>query len=218
MKTTIFALLTAFTALSAKPQAIVFDFGGVLTKEPRTGVVEQLLQGTFSFSSDEYRQVTHEKELALQKGRTEEAFWFDYAVRRGIELPDDWFDDFRAARIEEINVNPEMYAIIPQLEKVGLTVALLSNVDANYAHLFKTEGLYDPFNECYLSYEIGFAKPDPRVYEYLVREMKLPAREIVVIDDSPANIHAAKGVGLDAILFTSQEELMKELKARDCSF
>jgi len=214
MKKCMFALLIVFTTLSAKPQAIVFDFGGVLTKEPNREVVARFLQSTFSLSDEAYARVDQKKNRALQMGKTDEAFWFEYAQRKGVELPENWFDELKRVMIEEVNVNPAMYSFVNGLKEEGLSVALLSNIDARLANLFRDEGLYDAFDSCFLSYQIGFEKPDHRIYEYLVRTMHLPAGEIVVVDDSPANIRAAKDVGLDAILFTSQEELTIQLEMR----
>jgi len=44
--------------------------------------------------------------------------------------------------------------------------------------------------------------------------MELPATSIIFIDDRAENIEAAQKLGFDAILFTSQNQLQKELKKR----
>ncbi len=57
-------------------------------------------------------------------------------------------------------------------------------------------------------------KPDAKIYEYLLKEIKLPAQNVVFIDDRLENVDAAKQVGIDAILFASQKQLQKELEVR----
>lgn len=60
----------------------------------------------------------------------------------------------------------------------------------------------------------GLEKPDPKIYEYLLEKVRLPAQDIVFIDDLPKNVEAAKRMGIDAILFVSQAQLQEELEAR----
>ena len=57
-------------------------------------------------------------------------------------------------------------------------------------------------------------KPDPKIYEVLIKELNMPANEIVFIDDKLENVQAAKQAGLDAILFESQPQLRAELETR----
>jgi hypothetical protein len=44
--------------------------------------------------------------------------------------------------------------------------------------------------------------------------MELSAASIIFIDDKAGNIEAAQKLGFDAILFTSQKQLQKDLKKR----
>lgn len=206
--------LTAFTTLTAAPQAIVFDFGGVLTGAPNREVVVQFIRESFGLSAEEFEKANQLKRKAVERGKTDEEFWLGYAKRHGIELPPTWSQDFKKASKEALGVNESMFGFVEQLKREGYKVGLLSNIDARLAGFVRWMGLYEPFKPCLLSYKIGFEKPDVRIFEFLVNKMKLPAEEIVFIDDSPENVAAAKQVGLDAILFTSQADLERELKAR----
>lgn len=67
---------------------------------------------------------------------------------------------------------------------------------------------------CLLSCEIGVEKPDPMAFELLLKELNLAASQIVFIDDKCENVEAAKMLGLDAILFESEEQLRKDLASR----
>jgi HAD superfamily hydrolase (TIGR01509 family) len=107
-----------------------------------------------------------------------------------------------------------MYTLVNQLKEQKIPVGLLSNIDERLSKLIRDFGLYEPFNPCLLSCEIGIEKPDLKAYEFLLTQLKLPAEEIVFIDDRPENIEAAKAVGLDAILFESELQLRGELAKR----
>jgi HAD superfamily hydrolase (TIGR01509 family) len=212
IKKCLIAALTAYTTLTAAPQAIVFDFGGVLTGAPNREVVVQFIRKSFGFSAEEFEHVNQQKRKAVAKGKTDDEFWLGYAKRHGIELPATWSEDFKKVSKEALGVNESMFGFVDHLKQEGYTVGLLSNIDARLAGFVRWMGLYEPFEPCLLSYQIGFEKPDVRIFEYLVQTLKLPAEDIVFIDDNPENVAAAKQVGLDAILFTSQEDLEKALK------
>ena len=55
-------------------------------------------------------------------------------------------------------------------------------------------------------------KPDPAIYQALFDRYGLSAKESVFLDDSPANVQAAKDVGMRGILVTSQEQAVQELE------
>lgn len=210
----IMAALLAITSLTAAPQAIVFDFGGVLTGEPNREIAVQFLQNSFHLSDAEFEKVNSLKKKAIQTGLTDEEFWLGFAKEKGIQLPKTWSHDFKEVLKKCIGINEEMFAFVNHLKQKSLVVALLSNVDSRLAGFIRNVGLYEPFDPCLLSYEIGLEKPDAKIYEYLLKEINLSAHEVVFIDDRLENVDAAKQVGIDAILFTSQEQLQKELEVR----
>jgi 2-haloacid dehalogenase len=59
----------------------------------------------------------------------------------------------------------------------------------------------------------GVAKPDPRVFELLLDRFGLDAASTLFIDDSPKNVAAARGVGMQALEFASPAALRNELIA-----
>lgn len=217
MKKIVFSLiLSVLTASSliAVPQAIVFDFGGVLTGDQNREAVVRFISESFHFSSEEFEKANEEKRVCVKQGMTTEEFWLSHAKKKGISLPSDWTVSFKSAIKEAIGINPGMYALVDQLKEQKIPVALLSNIDEHLAKMIRSYGLYEPFSPCLLSCEIGIAKPDSGAYRFLLKELDLPAKEVVFVDDRPENIAAAKKLGIDAILFVSEAQLRKELKAR----
>lgn len=214
IKKILFSLLTASAALSAAPQAIVFDFGGVMTNEPNREAIVNFLRTSFNLSAEEFEQVNQEKRKAIKEGKTDAEFWLQYAKDKKIVLPEGWLQNFNTVIKESIGINPKMYALVDQLKEKHIPIVLLSNIDERLAKLIRNFGLYEPFDPCLLSYEIGLEKPDPKVYEYLLKKLALPAEDVVFIDDRLENIEAAQKFGFDAILFISPEQLQKELEFR----
>lgn len=217
MKKILFSLIAStFTAASliSAPQAIVFDFGGVMTGEPNREAVITFIRQSFHFSAEEFEKVNQEKRLAVKQGKTDEEFWISYAKNKGIKLPQNWTTSFRSVIRDAIGINPEMYVLVDQLKEQKIPVALLSNIDERLSKLIRDFGLYEPFNPCLLSCEIGIEKPDLKAYELLLTKLNLQAKEVVFVDDRPENIESAKTIGLDAILFESEQQLRNELSRR----
>jgi 2-haloacid dehalogenase len=70
------------------------------------------------------------------------------------------------------------------------------------------------FDDIVVSGEVRMKKPDPRIFQHLLEVHRLSAPELLFIDDSAANVAAARGAGLQAVRFTSPEELRAELTER----
>ena len=214
MKTLLLSLITATSFLSASPQAIVFDYGGVMTKEPNREAVVRFVRESLQLSETEFEKANLEKKQALKSGKTDEEFWQDFAKQKGVVLSNTWAQDFKLVMKEAIGSNPDMYALVHELKQKQIPVALLSNIDERLSKLIREFGLYEPFSPCLLSYEIGIEKPDPKIYQILLEKLKLPAADVVFIDDKLENTQKAKEMGIDAILFESPDQLRIELKQR----
>lgn len=214
MKKFVLSLVTACATLSADPQAIVFDFGGVMTGKSNREVVVRFLCESFQLSEVEFEKINLEKREAVKNGKTDEEFWLGFAKQKGVQLGNNWSKDFKSALKNSIGANPEMYALVDELKKKQIPIALLSNIDMRLSKLIREFGLYEPFDPCLLSCEIGLAKPDLGAYKTLMEKLELPAKDIVFIDDKLENIEKAKELGIDAILFESHGQLRKELQNR----
>jgi FMN phosphatase YigB (HAD superfamily) len=65
-----------------------------------------------------------------------------------------------------------------------------------------------------LSYEVGFAKPDPAIYRLALDRAGVKAAEAVFVDDLAANVEAARALGIDAFQFLNPDQLARELSNR----
>lgn len=50
------------------------------------------------------------------------------------------------------------------------------------------------------SHEVGLAKPDPRIFALACDRLELPPDRLVLVDDVPVNVEAARAAGLHAVL------------------
>jgi putative hydrolase of the HAD superfamily len=71
------------------------------------------------------------------------------------------------------------------------------------------------FSQLTWSCELGMVKPNPAIYTYTCEKLGVAPDEALFLDDKPENVRGAEEVGMQAILFTSANELRMELARRD---
>jgi 2-haloacid dehalogenase len=67
------------------------------------------------------------------------------------------------------------------------------------------------FDDLFISGELRLAKPDPRIFHFLLERIDRLAGECLLIDDSTRNIAAAQSLGFQTILFLNPQQLEKRL-------
>jgi len=90
---------------------------------------------------------------------------------------------------------------------------LLSDTnEIHFNYVRKTVATLSLFDEFIVSYLVGAAKPDPRIFQEALRRAGLPAGACVFVDDRPANVEAAARVGIHAVQFESPAQFADELR------
>ena len=70
------------------------------------------------------------------------------------------------------------------LKDRGYRIALLSNNDSRLRNVIQDLGIASIFEQIFISSEIGFEKPNPKIFKYVEREMSASAEEILHLGDS----------------------------------
>jgi 2-haloacid dehalogenase len=106
-------------------------------------------------------------------------------------------------------------AIVHELREAGVPLVALTNWSAElFGPALARFDVLKAFDDIVVSGVEGFAKPDPRIFAVLGERLGRPLDGIVFTDDSPRNVLAAGVAGLDAIPFTTPEDLRAEMIAR----
>jgi len=74
-------------------------------------------------------------------------------------------------------------------------------------------GLNNLFENVYVSSEIGFAKPDKRAFQYVLKQTGVTADKAIMVDDSARNIDSAKTIGIQGIIFNPRDDVLGEIKS-----
>ena len=95
---------------------------------------------------------------------------------------------------------PESKEVIDQLRK-DYKVVLLSNTDKSALHIIEKFSLDKKFDKIYLSYQTGFLKVNPKLFEEVLKEFNVKPEEAVMIGDSiDSDMKTPSGLGIKTIL------------------
>ncbi|MDQ1697635.1 MAG: glucose-phosphatase [Frankiaceae bacterium] len=175
---------------------MVFDLGGVLADFGGVGPMRDLA----GIDSDEElwrRWLACESVRAFERGHcTPEDFATGLVAEWELTVqPADLLAAFRGWL-----VGP--YAGAEDLvRQVGetVTVACLSNTNAVHWEAGASRWpMLAEFDRTFLSFQIGLVKPDREIFQHVVTELGLPARQVLFLDDNEVNVEAALDVGMQA--------------------
>ena len=109
----------------------------------------------------------------------------------------------------------ENVALMRRLKAAGRPVYALSNfATVKYAIARKMFDFLNDFDHAVISGHVGAAKPDPRIFEILFKQVGRRPEELLFVDDSLKNVEAARALGMPAIHFDRGVDLESELAAR----
>ena len=105
-------------------------------------------------------------------------------------------------------------AVMTALRSAGTPVHTITNFSAElWPVTVEAYPFLADFGEAVVSGEVGYIKPDPRIFDVLVSRAGLPASDMVFIDDRADNVDAARQLGFGAVQFTTPEALVDDLSA-----
>jgi putative hydrolase of the HAD superfamily len=110
--------------------------------------------------------------------------------------------------------DPAALALVATLRRHGVRCALASNQNAVRARFMDEElGYRELFDERFYSAALGYAKPDPAYFRSVLAVLGAEPGEVLFVDDSEANVDAARGCGLHAELHRLGDRLADQLAA-----
>lgn len=191
---------------------LIFDMGNVLIHwDPprfmeRMGLPEEdrALLLTEVFGSVEWIQ-TDRGTLSLEDGLEEMCARLPERLHRAArELTLDWWKD---------NLLPVegMAELVHELKGLGCNLYLLSNAKLDLHQYFARIPGSECFDGMIVSADWKLLKPQPELYQVLLREYGLKAEECFFTDDLNINIEAAVLVGMSGTVFRGAAGLRRAL-------
>lgn len=97
----------------------------------------------------------------------------------------------------------------------GVRGFALSNWGRHFVDVLNEYPVFSEFDGRVVSYELGIVKPNPAIFETLLERFNLRADECLFVDDSRANIDAAKKLGFHVHHFGEPIRLRAALHEHD---
>ena len=106
----------------------------------------------------------------------------------------------------------EMFNVVEDLSRRGYRLYVLSNMHRHgFDYLSTAYDIWQHFTGIVISSHIKASKPEPEIYEHLIRTYDLTPGNTVFLDDNQPNIDAAISFGLNAILVQDPSQGKDEL-------
>jgi putative hydrolase of the HAD superfamily len=199
----------------ARPDALVSDFGGVLTSplveafaglQARDGVpLEALGRAMASIAARDGANPLHE----LESGRLSEAEFLGRleAVMAGDLGRPVSLHGFAETFFAGLHPNERLFAYYRTLRERGIALALCTNNvrewEARWRGMLPIDEIFDVVVD---SGFVGVRKPERRIYELTLARLDRTPERVVFVDDVEANVQAACELGMHGLRFAGTDE------------
>jgi epoxide hydrolase-like predicted phosphatase len=203
-------------------EAVISDFGGVLTTSMRDGFVayeqhsgisaEQL--GT-AMGTIWARDGAHPL-FELETGRiTEAAFVTALGDELSAQLDREVrLDDLGEVYFQHLHPNDRAIQYMRSLRDRGYRLAICTNNVREWEPLWRSMLPVDEiFDVVVDSAFVGLRKPEPEIYALTLERLGAPAASTVFVDDIELNCKAATELGLRAVHFRDTEQAIEDIEA-----
>ncbi len=186
------------------PQAVIFDFGGVLYRMPDPKRMLRMLRffgvrdaGPFNMLMAS--PVESPLVMDLMTGRLVEKDLWDRMARE-LRIRPALLRLFRQHGLAQRHFDQMLAHFLAGL-RPRFHTAILTNAGSDFRETFgRVYGLEKLVDHLIISAEEGLAKPDPRFYHLAAERLGVPPEEAIFVDDIPENVDSALQVGLIAFL------------------
>ncbi len=193
---------------------ILFDFGGVIVSLELQNALKRFKEIGFE-NIDEYLNEFRQKGIFLdyETGHIDRENFKKEFQRIGNNKAT--MEEIDSAWLAFLTGIPAYkYQLLRDLSK-KYNLYLLSNTNPSVmgwamSDKFSPEGkpISDFFDKCFLSYEMGTAKPDKKIFD-LISNAGIKPEETLFLDDGQKNIDMAKELGFQVYLANQDEDLKK---------
>jgi putative hydrolase of the HAD superfamily len=197
-------------------QAVLFDYGQVLSAPPDPAQWQRMLQIT-GFDEPTFDRGYWAFRHAYDRGElTGVDYWHKVAESAGATFTSNQIIQLIDADVELwTRLNVPMVDWAQRLQAAGIRTGILSNIgDAMTDGLLRKFDWLSGFDHHIWSYRLLLAKPEAAIYAAAAEGLQTPPGHILFIDDRPENIDAARAYGMQAIQYSGHASFLQEMESR----
>jgi putative hydrolase of the HAD superfamily len=204
----------------AKVEAVLFDFGMVLSLPPDPAAWARMRAITGLSESDLYREYWAHRHAYDRGTLTGETYWHKAAQGAGIPLDPAQLADLLIADVDLwTQLNLPMVEWAQRLQRAGIRTGILSNMpDAMEAGIVAKFDWLRDFDHNTWSHALKIAKPEAAIYTHATQGLNTDPAHILFIDDRQDNVEAAIAAGMQAIQYRDHDSFVREMNQRGLGY
>jgi epoxide hydrolase-like predicted phosphatase len=210
-------------------EAVIFDYGGVLSTTPFAGIAE--FERKMGYPERSLSQLLFGKGASPQ-GPTEDIPDHDWHLLETGRMSLDEFHERLVGRSEAalgrpldlgiyaqflrelgVGVHWMMVRRVRELRAEGYATAILTNNVREWGRYWKESIPLDLFDLVVDSCDVGLRKPDPAIFRLTCERLGVVPQAAVFLDDTRRHVETARSIGLHAILVRDPWAALAELDA-----
>jgi HAD superfamily hydrolase (TIGR01509 family) len=115
-----------------------------------------------------------------------------------------------------VHPTPGLFALLDHLHQRALPAAVATSSGRAYVdRLLNRHGLAGRFAFVLTSEDVTRGKPDPEIYRLAAARFAVHAGELLVLEDSPAGVEAARGAGAVVVAIPHEHSPTEALRSAD---
>ncbi len=183
-------------------EVVLFDYAGVLVTDGFKDMSRY--EERFGIARNALQEAKNRYWIPLSLGEiTEQEFWYNVFVQAGIEPAGNFIKMVRQDVLDSHQPCPQTWSLV-RIIKEGLPkirLGILSNNCREWMEYWKQKySLHKTFDPIISSYDVGYRKPDRRIYDAAIKTLGVRPERILFLDDQSRNVEAAKSSGMQAVL------------------
>ena len=197
----------------ASIQAVLFDFGKVLSKSPNPKAWAQLKQLTGLTEDELHSRYWGDRDDYDAGHLTGDEYWQRIVAST---LPEETLAALKAADVALwTDMNMPMLHWVQQLHQAGIRTGILSNMpDAMAEGICAQFDWIENFDHTVWSHAHKMRKPQPAIYRLAAEGLNTAPEHILFIDDKEENTRAAEAFGMQAIIYHEHAAFEQAMRDR----
>lgn len=187
-------------------KAIIFDCYGVLYPDTYWTMVNEFLGD--NLQDPKTNEALHDLIRQVDLGKiSRDDLWVQFAALVGVEVGHIY------ERLKEFGGLDKRLLNFIDDNKSRYKFGIISNVGHGFLErMFTQRRAESYFDSIVLSSDVGFVKPDPKIYQIAAEQLGCLPVECIFVDDLEKNVKGAIDVGMNSFRYTSFNSFQKEVK------
>lgn len=190
---------------------VIFDYGEVISR-PQSPETKRRMEDLSGVEAERFWAAYWGLRRGYDRGQPATEYWQSVEKESGAHWTPAQRQQLWSADIAGwLDLDPRSIDLLNALTARDTRLVLLSNAPRDLAAVLRHSPALAGFHTLFFSGDLGLAKPDPAIYQHILRELSTPGEHTLFVDDRAENITAAETQGIHGHHFTNLDTLTHTL-------